>query len=442
MKKYIKYLIIFFIFLYCLLIPYNMFMGDSITNFGFTYALRMGEIPYRDFNMVVPIFSTFIYSLPLFIYNSFITFYITQAVFLTVLFIILEKELKEKIYLFFLIICFSFPIILFSGLFPGYNFLVFLLLVIIVYLEKNNKNDLLVGILIGLSILTKHTIGVFYIIPTFIYYYKDIKRIFKRLIGLCIPLFIFLIYLLVTNSLKYFIDLGILGLFDFMSSNSSISSVLLIIVLIICLIYYAYNWIKDKDIEYLYGICTLLFMIPIIEMYHASYFLYVVLYLFIKKNNFSKFRVPSIILIFILISIWSFITFNYNDYKYINYNNYPMRYSSKNMVKNYKYITYVSNKYKNVNLFLIGTENHFYKITNNQKITYFDLPNYGNYGYDSYNKMVKMISEKHNSYFLVSITALKDKNPNQQYYKELVKYIIKNGKFIEKNEDYSLYYFE
>ena len=442
MKKYIKYIVIFFIFLYCLLIPYNMFFGDSIINYGFSYALRMGEVPYKDFNMVIPPFSPFIYLLPLFIYKSSITFYITQSVLLTVLFILLEKELKEKIYLFFLIICFSFPLTLVSGLFPGYNFLVFLLLVIIIYLEKNNKNDLLIGIMIGLSILTKHTIGIFYIIPTFIYYYKDIKKILRRLIGLCIPLFVFLIYLLITNSLKYFIDLCILGLFDFMNSNTITPNIFLISVIIIGLIYYIYNWIKDKNIEYLYGIFTLLFMIPIIEMYHASYFLYVVLYLFIKKHSFNKFKLPSIILTFVLISIWSFITFNYEDYKYINYNNYPMRYMSNNMVKNYKYISYISNKYKNVNLFLFATENYFYKITNNKKISYFDLPNYGNYGYDGYNKMKDKINNSHDTYYLVSETGLDSNADIQQYYKELVKYIMKNGKFIEKNEDYSLYYFE
>ena len=421
-----------------------MFFGDSIANFGFSYAMRIGEIPYKDFNMVIPPFSPFIYMVPLFFYNSSITYYITHALLLLALFIIIEKELKDKVYIFYMIICFGYPLALITGLFPGYNFILFLLLMIIICLEKNNKNDLLIGILIGLSILTKHTIGIFFIIPTFLYYYKDIKKIGKRLLGLLIPISIFLIYLLITNTLYSFIDLCVLGIFDFANKNSNTPNYVLLIWLGICIIYYIYSWHKNKKIEYSYGIITLLYLIPIIDIYHFSYFQMIVLYILLKNTKINNnLKVPTIIITIVLISIWSFITLNFRDYKYINYNNYPLRYMSNAMNKDYKYVDYISKKYnKKVILFLLGTENYFYKITSNQEITYFDLPNYGNYGIDGYNKMKKRIDKKHDTYFLVSMASLSDNANNQQYYKELVKYIIEKGKFIEKNEDYSLYYFE
>lgn len=63
MKKYrtiISCILLFLIILLVnlLLIPNNM---DEIWNYGFSYAIRLGEIPYRDFNMVLPPFLFFIY---------------------------------------------------------------------------------------------------------------------------------------------------------------------------------------------------------------------------------------------------------------------------------------------------------------------------------------------------------------------------------------------
>ena len=65
--KYLKYVIIFLLFFYILIIPYNMYFEDTIVNYGFSYALSIGEIPYNDFNLIIPLFSPFIYSLVLLI---------------------------------------------------------------------------------------------------------------------------------------------------------------------------------------------------------------------------------------------------------------------------------------------------------------------------------------------------------------------------------------
>ncbi|MDO4995872.1 MAG: hypothetical protein Q4E69_01710, partial [Bacilli bacterium] len=122
---------------------------------------------------------------------------------------------------------------------------------------------------------------------------------------------------------------------------------------------------------------------------------------------------------------------------------YPLRYSSISMIKDYNYVDRIYNKYNgNVILLLLGTENYFYKITNNLDITYYDLTNYGNYGYDSYNTMINKINNDRDKYYIISMAALKNNSYNQQYYKELANYVIENGKFIEKNKDYSVYYLE
>ncbi|MDO4996102.1 MAG: hypothetical protein Q4E69_02890, partial [Bacilli bacterium] len=121
MKKFFKYTIIFSISLFLLLFSYNLFFGDSIANLGFSYAIVRGEVPYNDFNLILPLFSPFIYAIPLLIYNSSITFYITQALLLTVFYYLIEKKLGYKTYLYFFLVLFSYPLSLVSGLFPGYN---------------------------------------------------------------------------------------------------------------------------------------------------------------------------------------------------------------------------------------------------------------------------------------------------------------------------------
>ena len=438
--KYLKYVIIFLLFFYILIIPYNMYFEDTIVNYGFSYALSIGEIPYKDFNLIIPLFSPFIYSIVLLVNKSIISVFLLQSLFLTMLFNLMEKKLKNKIYLLFLLILFNYPIGLVSFLFPGYNFLLYLLLFLIIYLEEYNK-DYLIGLLIGLAIITKHTIGIFFIIPSIIFYYKDYRKLLTRFITMLIPIFIFLIYLIITKSLNSFINLCILGLFDFASNNNHINYLLLGIALI-CLLYFIYITIIDrKNISNYYLLLSLLFIIPLVDQYHLSYLVISTLFIFINRLNIEKYYKSFIIIDLIIICLWTFIAFNYNDFRFISYKNYPLRYLSDSWKSNYDGIDKFIKKNDNTVLFLLGTENYFYKITNNMKISYFDLPNYGNYGYDGYSTMKGKIDNLDNTYFIINKSAFVNKSFNQQYYKELVDYITK-FKFVKKINNYEIYYKE
>ena len=438
--KYLKYVIIFIVFFYVLLIPYNMYFGDTIVNYGFSYALSIGEIPYKDFNLIIPLFSPFIYSIVLLVNKSIISIFLLQSLFLTMLFNLMEKKLNNKIYLLFLLILFNYPIGLVSFLFPGYNFLLYLLLFLIIYLEEYNK-DYLIGLLIGLAIITKHTIGIFFIIPSIIFYYKDYRKLLTRFITMLIPIFIFFIYLIITKSLNNFVNLCILGLFDFASNNNHINYLLLGIALL-CLLYFIYIIIIDrKNISNYYLLLSLLFIIPLVDQYHLSYLVISTLFIFINRLNIEKYYKSFIIIDLVIICLWTFIAFNYNDFRFVSYNNYPLRYLSNSWKSNYDGIDKFIKKNDNTVLFLLGTENYFYKITNNMKISYFDLPNYGNYGYDGYSTMKGKIDNLDNTYFIINKSAFVNKSFNQQYYKELVDYITK-FKFVKKINNYEIYYKE
>ena len=172
--KVLKYGILFLFFLYSLTISYNIFFGDTIVNYGFSYAISKGEIPYNDFNLIIPLFSPLLYSLSLIFTKNIISYFIMQSILLVILFEILEKFLSKKVYILLPLTLIGYPLCLFSIFFPGYNFILLFLIIIIMFLESRNSNDYLIGFIIGLSIITKHTIGIFLILPSLIYINKNI----------------------------------------------------------------------------------------------------------------------------------------------------------------------------------------------------------------------------------------------------------------------------
>ena len=87
-----------------------------------------------------------------------------------------------------------------------------------------------------------------------------------------------------------------------------------------------------------------------------------------------------------------------------------------------------------------GSENYYYKIINDERIDYFDLPNYGNYGYNGIDKMKNKIDKISNSYFIIDSELINNSDSSQQYIKELGKYLIEKSKYVKKIGLYNIYY--
>lgn len=160
--------------------------GDVLWNYGFSYAIGNGEIPYVDFNMILPPFYPMLMSLGLIINQNIIVFYLENSLMITIMFYFLFKMFKEKAWLFLLFLIFPIPAVVF----PTYNLFLIFLLVLVFYLEKNNSNDYLIGLLFGLMVFTKQTVGVCVLFVGILYYLrKDFKKIKKRVIGFFNTLF-------------------------------------------------------------------------------------------------------------------------------------------------------------------------------------------------------------------------------------------------------------
>ena len=433
MKKLYKYLLFILIFIVILL--FNLLISqlgmDEVWNYGFSYNIANGLIPYKDFNMVLTPFYPMLMAMFMVISKSLVFYHIINSLTCTLLIFIIHKLTKEKIYIILPLLVF--PICITP---PNYNLFILFLFILLIYLEKENRNDYLIGVLLSLIFLTKQSIGIF-LIPVSLYYLKQNKKILKRFIGLIIPIIIFIIYLLITNSYKEFIDLCVLGLFDFGKGNTNINMFFIIplVLLIILLVLMR----KNKNIYnyYLLGFASI--CIPLFDLYHIQIF--VVAYLIIMVINGINIFKPKLIGLTLLVGVLC-VNIIRSD---VDFNNYPnninifeYRYIDKTGVDNTNEVLKYMKKYNNKVMF-IGPVGYYYKLIANEKITYLDLINEGNLGYNGSNKLLDKVKKLSNDYvFFIN----KSDDPNTvgtQTDKKLIKYILKNYKKIDETKYYNIY---
>ncbi len=445
MKKYFRYILLCLFFFLCLLLFYNLNRGDLYVNYGFSYAISKFQLPYKDFNIVIPPLAPILYSIGLFINKSLITYYLEQAILLTFLFSIINKILKQKAYLFLLVMLIPYPINFSTTIFPGYNFLTFFLFIILIYCELTKKSDTLIGIILGLIFCSKQTLGITLFIPNLYFLIKNKTKFFSRLKGYFIPLIFLLVYLLLTNTTKEFFDLCFLGLINFGTNNNALDYFYLILFLL-GLILLGYKALKSKQIIYFYGLCYSIIALPILDCYHTCLFLLAAIFLFLIDYKLKYERASKYYLIFTfsLALIWTFVELNYLQApKIVNYKNFPLTLVSKSYDADVRELNNYTKTLKKRKIYLLrGSENYFFKIMHNESLNYFDLPNYGNYGYNGINKMLKKIKNTHDVYFILDEGLQNDTNKYQQYITSFMKEAKKNSKMVNKIGTYEVYYRE
>ena len=443
-KKIIKYSILFVFFFCCLVFNFSLFRGDTFANYGFSYALSMGEIPYNDFNMVIPLFSPFIYLIGLLINKSIIVFYLEQSFFLLILFYLLERFLDKKVYLFLMILCIAWPISMTTIIFPGYNFICFLLLILLVLCEEKKYSDYIIGLILGLIFCTKQTIGIALFIPSLVFIFRNYMRFFKRVFGFLIPTSIMFGYLVITNSLYNFIDLCFLGLFSFGNNNHNFS-IFNIVLLLLGILYILYKiWSDKKNIINYYFLLFVVIALPIIDYYHIALFLLGPIFLIIKnikiEEKYYKVIYSLLVIFFILDGFMVFLFLN--NPVISNFNNFQLYIIDNDYKNNINSLNEYLNKSNKDKIYLLrGSENYMFKIINNQKITYYDLPNYGNYGYNGEEKIINSISNMHDKLFIVDSSLCNDNyDKYQQYICSFKEAAITNGELLESFGNFDVYY--
>lgn len=441
-RENIKYVVVFFIVLVALTFFSNLNCYDAAWNYGFSYAFSKGEVPFKDFNMITPGLYNFVMSLGLHISHNNLLFLIEQSLLITLTFFIVYKMYGKKSWLFLFFMVFP----SFYAFTPTYNFFLMFLTILLIYLEKEEANDYLIGVVLSLCILTKHTVGIFLVIPSFIFYFKDKKKLLKRFIGCLIPVIIYVVYLLFIGASKYFFDLCVLGLFDFASKNGEFVLIYVALTFILLVLNVLYVIFNRKDIMGYYILCFFSVMIPIFSFYHFSVYLAIcslMLLSILKKKDISDNYLGFLGIVLTLITFSFNLTFVSGEY-FFHIHNFDYLYSNKESRDNFKRLNDLYLKYRDdSSVNILSSKGVLIKIINEEKLDYFMVPLNGNFGYNGTLKMIDKVKDNDKSYYIIDMNEYKrTKVYGGQFALEICDYIIKNSKIIEENEDYNVYYYE
>ena len=417
-----KYQILELIIIFIVILSYNLICsnlsGDEIWNYGFSYNISTGLIPYKDFNMIITPLFPLIGALFLNIFGkTFLMYHIFNAIMCTILFPFLKEQNKNNYYIAYLLIIIN--------SYPSYNILSMLLLYILIHCEKKKTNDYLIGVILGLTILTKQNIGIYLCIATL--FIKNIKKISRRIIGLLIPNLILLVYLLATNSLLEFIDYTILGIFSFSKGNNNITTPVIILFLITTT-YLIYKYIKTKDITIIYIIMFQLLVYPMSDIYHIIISLTPVIGYSIKDIKIPKI-IPLIFCITYLItalavnikSVTNRTTFLPNDTKIYTYKKLTPK-TNNYIIKSSSLLTRIK---KDEELFVISKDSYLIKLEASIPINKYDLLNNGNLGKSGEEALInniEKICQNKKCIFLIELETTRTSG----YAKEIKNYIKSN----------------
>lgn len=431
LKKNYRY---FFLFLFALLINllcHERFY-DGLTQYGMAHALRIGELPYRDFNTIVPPLYIFICMIPLLLWDNFFVFLILNSVFYTFLYYFADKILEKRKLTFFLVSLLP----LFDIISPSYNLLAKLFVVILIFMEKEKKSDISIGVVLGLLILTKHSIGLCIFLCS-LFCCRKWRSAFQRFLGVLLPLVVFFIYLILTNTFSSFYDLCILGLFNFGKKNTS--SVLLIVIFSLSILIFYFVFLlrhkREDNFVIYYAIGSFSFLIPIFNFSHFSgFFFFFLLVIFMKY----KFPFHGKLLSVFLIGLVSFLFFfsGVVNFQNLTLRNYPhLFFFFESYPEQEKLIEYYEKKYPNS--IMIDAWSMKYDIATNKKITYFDVPLTGNYGYLGTQNMIQRL--KKDTYFFIS--KYYESSFVDQFDRELCQYVIDNSELVDSVGEFNIYYY-
>lgn len=433
MKKSIIKKIILFLFITTISFIYYYFLtkinGDEIWNYGFSYNISLGAVPYKDFNMIIlPLYQLFISIFIKIFGNHLMVYHIINSILCGIVLTILYKKINKNVFflfLYFLIINFAY----------GYNFFILLLFLLILYLEETNfkYNDYIIAFLIGCICMIKCNIGCLLLIPFIISHKNNIKSI----IFMFVPIIFVLIYLIYNHAFYQCIDYCFLGIGNFIDNFLCYPQVLLIELLIISFL--IYRFIKSRDVIIIYILCFQVMCFPLIEPYHFSISFIPVVY-YILTNDCSKYIkliVKLVSIIFLTLNILLFI-YDYGIYL-SNIDHIKFRavsYNFDNRINDdLNYIFFNSDK----RIFNFSSTAYLYKIITNQRIDKFDLINKGNMGSDEnkYNLDIENICNNQKCLFIVDELSFSSKY--SQFNDAIYNFIIDNYDMCDSLYNYKIY---
>ena len=426
-KNYILELILIFI----VTILFNLFINgltnDEVWNYGFAYNISNGLIPYKDFNMII----TPLFPLIMSIFGrNIVVYHILNGFICVGIFYYMKKNNSRSYYV-------TYAILLFFAL-PNYSLVCLLLLYIILDLENRKANDYLIGIILGVTFLTKQNIGVYLFIASL--FCNDFKKIFKRGIGFIIPCVSIFIYLVYNNSLYEFIDYCFLGISDFTGNFNYYYSCLLIFIF--SFIYLLYKYIKTRNIKFIYLLSFQLMAYPLFDAYHVIIPFIPAFGYFLDELKLSKKIIQVSFVIFIIcIFSYNFYLYSGKEYSYPNDSReFKYRKLDNNSIKSLENINYIINELDG-RIFLISGYSYLIKLELGYSIDKYDLLCDGNLGHGGYLSIISEFDDicyNNKCSFVVDMDEFYKSNVSQ-YNIGILKYISSNYNFVNNFDSIYIY---
>ena len=422
-----------------LILPYHMGY-DATWEYGMSHAIRNGWLPYNDFNTITTPLFFFFSSIGLFVWDQFLVYLLESILLYTIMFHFYQKAFPQNPFLLMIPmgLCFFFNYI------PSYNSFSFILIVILMSLEKQNKSDRWIGLLLGLLILSKHTIGLGVLFFLLLYFliHKKYKSLWTRLCFMMIPVMIFGIYLIVTNSVFSFFNLCVFGLFDFGEKNTLMNGITILSMglffLNICLI-----GKNKKNILLYYSLGSILFVIPIFDLSHFAYYfpIYMIPIIDQSFSSFSFRYFTGIIIGVLLLGNIVIRIPQYQNMKFVLGNHFRYTFINQDIWNRNQNLHQKLKEYPNY--YLLTYDNMYHDIEYNRKITELNVPLYGNFGYDGLNKMKKKLQRCRGCYFVYdedNYLTIKNRNGSKHFIYELVDAIHETCEKVDAWEEFRICY--
>lgn len=467
---------------------------DELWQYSFANNLCNGLVPYRDFNIITtPLFS-FVAAIFLKIFsNQLITMRLFNLlVFSSILFIaykIFELLKMDKIKSLLCVIILYF--LFYFDLGVEYNYFILLITLIFLYFELYNINkygvfnlkcNVALGILIGLTIITKHTIG--FILSFMFIFYKILlihnkndwliikKIIIQRILGVLIPCILLLIYLLLNDALYDCIDYCILGILEFKNKvsyldlffnrNILIGLFAFIVPIFLLSTIALFKYRKNNKftiilIMLIYSIMMFIGMFPIANSGHFIIYAFIgimtslyIIYIIIKKLIKNK-KIKIFINTFIKYAIVLFLLFYVSKNSLVLIKLYKNNNICKNELEHYygilinenmiRHVSTVDNyilqkKEEGKKVYILDASAVMYVIPINIYNKNYDMFNKGNLGKNGEEKLINEIQEAENTIYLL----LKDEySKNWQTPLEVIDFVKNNKSKIGEIEIFDIY---
>lgn len=318
-KRSLPYIVILIMTFLLLLTPISN--GDELWNYNFARNIAQGHLPYQDFSIVQTPLSCYISGAFLWLFGDGMRVFkiLTAILFVSiaVLFFRLCKTITHNagVALAGAVFVMSSHLCFFIY---NYNYVTALVLLIIFALEfretERSIKHTIIGVLVGTTILIKQNSGLFIWLANVIICFREykvkhisIKNCLLRICFSILPVFAYLVYMLLTGILYDFIDYAVVGIstfthrftpIDFLTENTFFAPYLIVILIMFILIGVRIFKTEATSFQFSAGMFSLAWasvMYPLADASHILLILFLLIPAFLSCYQLDKVKYKKVV---------------------------------------------------------------------------------------------------------------------------------------------------